>query len=156
MKQRRSGDGMSDEERRVGLQPALVELKGTVGEQGRLINHLIGKVDKVLDLVTDAGKWQAGHQAMTGEHEKVLHNLRSQAGDVVERLTTVERRLDRHAVKIGVLWAIVGALGVALAAVGMKVFAEHLIKGAMLMVGGGLGLAAFGWERAILAFKGLL
>ena len=156
MKQRKTGERMSDEERRVDLKPALVAVEAALGEQGRLLTHVIGKIDKVVDIVTEVGKWQAGHQAMTGEHEKTLHNLGCQAGDFVERITEAEKKLERHSVRIGVLWAIVGVLGAAMAVFGVQVFGGHLIKAAVLATGSGTALAALGLQKAILAFKGLL
>ena len=147
---------MDGEERRVDLKPALVKMEATLGEQGRLLAHIIGKVDKVVDLITETGKWQAGHQAMTGEHEKILNQLGCQAGAVVERLTEAERKIEKHDVKIAVIWAIVGALGLAMVAFGVKVFGEHIIKGAAILTGGGAAVAAVGWQRALLAFRGLL
>ena len=155
MTPRKTGDRM-DEERRVDLKPALAEVKAALGEQGRMLAHLTGKIDKVIDLVTESGKWQAGHQAMTGEHEKVLDHLGCQAGDFVERLTDAEKKIENHGVRIGVLWAIVGALGIAMAVFGVKVFGEHIVKAAVLMTTGGTALAAIGWQRAILTFRGLL
>lgn len=147
---------MGDEERRVDIKPALAEVRAALGEHGRILEHLVTKVDKVVDLMSESGKWQAGHQAMATEHEKVLDHLGCQAGNFVERLATAERRLERHSVKIAVLWAVVGTIGVALVAVGVKIFAGHFVKDAALMVTGGTAMAAVGWQKAILALRGLL
>src|SRR3989304_3504115 len=148
--------GDEREERRGDLKPALAEVKAALGEQGRILEHLTGKIDKVVDLVTETGKWQAGHQAMTGEHEKILNHLGCQAGNFVERLTATEKRLERHAVKIAVLWAVVGTIGIALAAVGVKIFAGHFAKDAALMITGGTTMAAVGWQKATPPLKGLV
>ena len=44
MTPRKTGDRM-DEERRVDLKPALAEVKAALGEQGRMLAHLTGKID---------------------------------------------------------------------------------------------------------------
>jgi hypothetical protein len=144
------------EERRVDVTSALIKVTATLGEQGRLLSGLVTKMDKLFDLLIEIGRWQAGHEAMTGEHQKTIDGLGCQAGEFVERLTEAEKQLERHGVRIAVLWAIVGVLGTALAIFGIKVFAGHFVKEAALMVTGGTTVAAFGWQKAILALKGLL
>ena len=81
---------MGDEERRVDLKPALAEVRAALGEQGRILEHLTGKIDKIVDLVTETGKWQAGHHF--GYAGRMFRTL-FEAGVNIELITTSEIRI---------------------------------------------------------------